>query len=395
MPSMAMITATFTLEEEAGDLSEIPRKDYWTELRNERIHMSGYFTRLRSHIPWARPKNFSTSHSFYTPEIQKRDACERVASEFEIKCWQWLSRYFPGRFSAEDPKDCPTLRIYLTQSSEPFDSKSNVLSLAGLGFSGDLWRSADVPGWHLSLDSWRVDRRRRFHAIAAARRSDAAKAGDNESDALASWALTQEFHQNQTGLFVRWAMRCLLSVYADRLSELRDHAATQRRIDTPVRRARELDHYLLGDGLDAVTVASEIQKFAEHLRSFRYDVVEYTENLDHFPDRSTIQEPSPPNAGSAIRAVLRRASLKWGSEQAEVPSVTDVESRNLVPALRDSLRDQAARLLGDIQVAANNIGASAELRQAIANTRMQRAVVLLAIIATLASVLGVWISINS
>lgn len=392
--SLAMVTATFTLEEDAGDLSKILRTDYRTEFRQEGIHMSGRFTHLRSNIPWARPKNFSVSHSILMPEAQKRDACENMVSEFESKCWRWFSRYFPGRFSAERLELRPSLRIYLTQSSEPFSRNTGALSLLGLGFTRELWRSPEVPGWHLTFDSWGLDRQR-FRAIAAARRSDAAKGERHNPDPTSVWTLTQNFHQYQTGLFVRWATRRLLSIYTDRLSELRDQTATRHRIDRPVRRARELDRYLLGDGLDAMTVASEIQEFTKNLQSFRHDVVEYTETRDHLPRTSANQESSPPNKSGSIRAFLRRGPSKRGNRNTEEIRPIEPEARSLVPAMRDALQDQAARLLEDMRVTTDNIGASAELRQAIANTRMQRAVVTLAVIATLSSVLGIWLSNHS
>lgn len=59
-----------------------------------------------------------------------------------------------------------------------------------------------------------------------------------------------------------------------------------------------------------------------------------------------------------------------------------------VPTLCARIREQAARLASDTQLAAGNIRASAELRQAIANTRLQRVLLLLAIVAAILAVIS-------
>ncbi|WP_449337047.1 hypothetical protein [Streptomyces griseus] len=387
-----MLVATFTLEEDAGDLSETLQKDYSTTLRNESVRISGKFTRIRSRIPWARPKKFSTSHSFYTPQFQKRDACEDTVSALEDDCWKWLSGRFPGRFSVEPPKDRPGIRIFLTQSSDPFDRDQNALSLLGLGPSTNRWAGREIPGWSLSFDNWRAHPNRRFQAIAAARRSEASVRSEYAVDSTSVWALTQEFDDYQSGFAVRWAMDCLLSTYSYRLGKLRDRSATRRRIDTPVRSARELDQFLLGDGLDAATVASETKNFAEDSRSFRYDAAEYVEVAIDFGKPAKTEASVRKNG--FIKSLLR---VTIRSERERESPGTDMDipkSRELNSVIRDSLINQSDRLIEDMRIATTNIGASAGLRQAIANTRMQRAVVFLAFIATASGVLGAWAAIR-
>lgn len=57
-------------------------------------------------------------------------------------------------------------------------------------------------------------------------------------------------------------------------------------------------------------------------------------------------------------------------------------------ALRNSIREQAEHLVRDARVATENIRSSAELRQAIASTRLQRLVLLLTLCTVVVSILS-------
>lgn len=391
IPSTVILVATFTLEEDAGDLSEILRKDYSTELCNERMEISGRLTRIRSKISWVRPKRFSTSHSFYTPQFQKVDACEDAISTVEANCWKWISKRFPGRFSVEPPKYRPGFRVFLTKDSEPFESSQQALSLVGLGLSVHKWSAPEFPGWSISFDNWRARSYRPFQAVAAARRSTASAKEDPADDGASVWTLTHDFHEYQSSLAVRWAMSCLLSLYSHRLGRLRDRSATRQRFDRPVRQARELDQFLLGDGLDAATVASEVRNFAASQKSFRYDFVEYFESSD-LPDE-TVGAQTPRRKDRFVKTLLRAAHRKSEKGEKGGGVAGPRKASELTSMIRESLTRQSGNLMDDMRIATTNIGASAGLRQAIANTRMQRAVVLLAIIATGSGILGACISI--
>ena len=61
--------------------------------------------------------------------------------------------------------------------------------------------------------------------------------------------------------------------------------------------------------------------------------------------------------------------------------------------MREGLREQAEQLGRDTAVATGNIRASAELRQAIANTTLQRVMVCLTIIAVVVAVIAVVVAV--
>jgi hypothetical protein len=102
-------------------------------------------------------------------------------------------------------------------------------------------------------------------------------------------------------------------------------------------------------------VPAPLPKSTAHLADFRTGVPEYTEYLDPFPAAARARNPP----------------------------------RELVPCLREKLRDQVEPLARDTAAATGNVRASAELRQAVANTRLQRVTICLTIAAAAIAVVGV------
>jgi hypothetical protein len=351
--SLAMVVATFTFEEEAGDLSALLLQDYKTQMEGAHLQIHGRLGNLRARVPWARPSGYSFIQDIQNVEAQKRLAYENVASKFEESCWRWFTARFPGRFAAEPLANRPAVRQIFTRKSMPFKGHPEYLRPVGLAGYGTVWRSTDFEGWAIKLDNLEFVEKRRSTIVAAARRSDAAREPDSE-DGTSVWYLTQRFHEYHGSLVVRWAMTSLMSLYGDRLGVLRDHAGRRRRFGRPIRQARELDGFLLGDGLDASTVASDIRALAGDLNAFRWNVAEYSEDLEDYPQ-----------------------ALRDKRDPFE-----------LVPMLCESLGRRAKRLLEDMGTTTANVGASAQLRQSIASTRLQRAVLVLTVVATVIAIVS-------
>jgi hypothetical protein len=157
---------------------------------------------------------------------------------------------------------------------------------------------------------------------------------------------------------VRWALSVLVALYADRLADLRDRAGRHKRLGRPVRQARELDRFLLGDGLDGSTVASDMSVLASNLDRFRWEVAEYSQDLSDYPQEARGKD----------------------------------EPLELLPTLCESVGREAKQLLNDISTTTKNIGASAQLRQSIANTRLQRTVLVLSVAATIIALVSLFAS---
>jgi hypothetical protein len=352
-PTVAMLVATFTFTEEAGELSEMMRRDYRTQAFDVRIQVRGRFGKARSRIPWARPARYGTGYSISGPDDQKRRACESLMRRREDDCVRWFAARFPGCFAAAKPQDRPVVRMLLTKENLPYHDRSPSFRPIGLDFAFPLWRSTDLEGWWLAEERPHWSDREHVTTLAA-RRSDVAELhkanGVDESNA----SLVHEFGDNGAPLAARQAIVALLSLYTGRLGALRDQAGVKRLFRRPVREARALDTYLIQDGLDAATVTADLEKVTEDLAWFRRDVAEFVEE----------RNPNLPLGG---------------------PDSAPLE---YVPELRSRIRDEAASLATGIATTTANIRASAELRQAIANTVLQRVVVVLSLVAIVVAVLS-------
>ena len=351
-PALAMVVATFTLTEAAGDLSEILRQDYRTRHFDTQVRVYGRLGDLRARIPWARPKRHGTGYSISHAEDQKRRACQALIASHEEACRRWFFKRFRGRFAAAKPDDRPTIRMLFTKEQVPYAERRAWMRPIDLDFALPLWRSTEIEGWWLSEERW--PHRKGHHIMTlAARRSDAAKEPDASDNGDSNWYLTQGFGSDQDPLAARHALPALLAIYSDRLSRLRDKAGIRRRLRWPVREGRNLDDYLIRDGLDAATVTSDLDLFTKDLTSFRWGVPEFIEDLEHLGGKASKREPL-----------------------------------DLVPALCTAIREQATRLANDTRTTTENIKASAELRQAIANTRLQRLTLALSMVAAIIAVIS-------
>jgi hypothetical protein len=349
--TLAMVVATFTLSEDAGDLSKILRRDYRTRHVDVDVRVHGRLGALRARIPWSRPASHGVSYRRSSAEEQKREACSAVIRDYEDKCGRWFFKKFPGRFSAATPQRRPVIRMLFTKEHVPYLERHPWLRPVGLDLAFPLWRSNDPEGWWLS-ENFRSNSDRLYVLTLAARRADAAKEPAKGTSGESNWYLTQQFGSDQAPFAARYAMLALLSLYSDRLSDLRDKAGIRRFPRHPVSEARRLDDYLIGDGLDAATVTADLELLTQDLTGFGWDVWDFTEEREHLP-------PTP-----------------------------DREPSQYVPSLCAAVQEQAGRLANDATTTTGNIKASAELRQAMANTRLQRIVVSLSVIAIVIAVVS-------
>lgn len=351
-PSLTMLVASFILTDQAGDLSPILRHDYYSEPYDIAIIIPGRLGRLRERLNWSRPARASYSHGVRTADLMKRFKCDEHIEKHESECARWLNSRFAGRFSSADLHDRPIVRVLLTRESRPFARDDRSLEAAGLDFAPDLWREDN--GWAFVVDDWAT--RRRSVAIAAARRRDVVKENDGHDDnSDTSWILVQRFHSYHGYLVAKWAMTRLLAVYARTLSGLRDRAAHPK---GKLKAARDLDRYLMGDGFDVVTLAGDISRIVKNPERFRVDVPLY--KLDDSRYSEAADEARP--------------------------------QRLLADAIRSILEEQSAQVAQDGAAATQNIGASAQLRQSIESTVLQRLVLALTILAIVIAVVGLIVS---
>jgi hypothetical protein len=354
-PSLTIAVATFTLREEEGDLTGLLSADYSTSFLKPTVHVEGWMGRIRRHIWWSRPKGVSLSNFMRRANENRMLACESMITQYEEACIKWFSKRFPGRFAADGKGAVPTVRIFFTKDKPPFTEERPRLTAVDLSEKVNVWRSVDQPGWFLSSHKSRSSR---YSLIAAARRSDAAQSPGGGEIGDSTWWLTQKFARNQPTLISHWAITCLLSTYANRLASLRDRAGRRHRPAMPVREAKDFDKFLISDGLDASTIISDLNEFtAKENGPVQLGAEEYVEDLSrHHPGLLTKQ----------------------------------TEAAKLSSAFRVNIQAQSNAVRRDMDAATSNIAASAELRQAIANTRLQRFVILLTVITIIIALLGLY-----
>lgn len=353
-PSITVVTATFTIDEEFGDFSSILRNDYESSLGPPEITIFGRAAKWQSRIPWARPKAYQAWQKIRHPEAKKSAACQQLVRNLEEACRTWFAEKFPGRFARSAPNTRPTIRILLTHNHGPFlDRKAKWFRPVGLDQPFDSWRSTENGGWTVKFRScWQGDGEQ--VVTFAARRKDLVKDTNRGEENTSNWYITQRFPEEFESLIVHHSVTSLLILYGNILGDLRDRPTTRFRVRRPVREARELDRYLVGDGLDAATITEEVGTPARVPTFFGLNHVRFTENLDH------------------LQANIRKQRAQ----------------RDLSTLLRAGLEKLATRLTRETSKTISNIRASAELRQAIANTRLQRFVLLLTVVATVIALIG-------
>lgn len=352
LPSVAVVVATFCLTEDAGDLSQMLRRDFRTGHEHVVVRVYGPLGTIRARIPWARPRQHGTSASIHRAEDQKRRACESQISALQEACQAWMAARFPGRFAQEPTVERPAIRLIMTEKETPYKNRHPWLRPIDLGSGPYVWRSSEGSGWALSEDRW-GHRERPYLMTMAARRADVARAHSSNGDPdVDNWSITYDVGTDHAPLAARHALSTLLSVYANRLARLRDKAGAEQSMRRPVTEALALDDYLIRDGLDVAAVTADVVALTKDDLTFRWHVPEYTEDIDDH-------------------------GLGRGREP-----------REYVPLLRRRVRRQAKQLAQDSAATTVNVRASAELRQAISNTRLQRQVLVLAVIAIIVSVLG-------
>jgi hypothetical protein len=210
-----MVVATFTLTEQAGDLSDLLRQDYRTHHVDVRVRVYGRFGALRAHFPWSRPARYGASYSVSGAEAQKRDACHALIKKHEEACSRWFVAKFPGRFAAAESEERPVIRMIFTKDHVPYKARHPWLRPVGLDLALPLWRSTEpYKGWWLSEDRWPHPDGQHVMTLAA-KRADAANEPTEGVSGESNWYLTQGFGSDQAPLAARYAMLVLLSLYAD------------------------------------------------------------------------------------------------------------------------------------------------------------------------------------
>jgi hypothetical protein len=358
-PSFTVLIATFAIADNAGDLSKVLRADYTS---SDYASVTSPLGWARSRIPWSRTTETVMTVPVSQPSVRRRQAFEDLITEREVSCWEWLVDRFPGRFCGEDSALRPSFRVLTTKESSPYVDDHKWLNPPDLRFRSYLWRPTTSKNWFLQVSDW--PRNLQTTATAATRRLPREATSSDDANLCSPQQMAMQFASGHSAVIARWATSCLLSLYADELADLRDRAGRRPKRWSPrrhVRDALDLDRYLIGDGLDAATVAPDVASFAKDAQNFATDLRAYPEYLEPFPESARAANPP----------------------------------RELMAWIQEGLLERAEKLEKDTSAATENIRASAELRQAIANTRLQRIVVPLIFFTLVAAVVTLIVTLRT
>lgn len=345
-PSLTVLVGAFTYSEVAGDLSPLLRADYETKHHDIRLDVPGRLGTFRTWNPVGRPRSRGTRGAITAADGAKRRACEDFAAARQEACCRWFAARFAGCFSEIEPRRRPAVRLLLTKASAPFADDPSWREAAGLWPAYDKWECG-AKGWAFRIGELLSDN---LNLIVAAAQQSTFPGGTNGSSAV------QQFHDHHGGLVARWAAHRLLVLHSDRLAALRDDAAGHR-WNRPVRDAEAFDSYLRTNGLDSDTIVSEIERSTAEPAKFLLGLPTYSRNA--------------PALGG-----VSGAPEDFGERLCSSMGVT------------------AKRLAIDTAAATSSIVASAGLRQAILNTKLQRRVLAISIAAAVIAAVSLAITVG-
>lgn len=342
-PSLAILVATFTLKEGSTELSEALSRNYEPK-NNTRIVIPGRLGSIRSLIPWSRPKNHKVEGHILYPDQLRRDTVQNLMKDSIKECESWFYRKFRGKFSQVDPKSRPTVKIILTEQSDPTADTPDWMQ--DISLWGNLWKEDDGSPWAIEIGEWFDISNSLATTVAANRNCVAQEMSTREGIEATNWTASQVFHDRYSQLVSKISILVLISLFQQALGRTRDYPRN-RRFARPVRDALDLDYYLINDGLDAATISSEVLTSISDGKIFEYGLPD--------PKKTLGQKHEP---------------------------------QSLQSHLKESMQATAQRLKFDTEATEKIVQASAQLRHAISGTRMQRTAVLLSLVATVVAILA-------
>jgi hypothetical protein len=351
-PSISVVVATFALDDDFGNMGDVVGIEFKPELGRTDFRISGRLGALRKRIPWARPKVYNLNTQLWSPRIKRHKAFFDFVESAEEDCWKWFRKIFEGKFSDSKKSERPSIRLFLGKEESPFENGSNRHWLSIISeLDWQIWqKKGSENSWRIKRADW-IRNIRKPYWVAAARRSDIARPGYIDADEKNS-TLSYVFGQESGSLMVQLVLTNLLSRYSIKAMELRDRAALRKPFYGTVRKAQELDDFLLRDGLDAVSVIADIEKAADE------------DHSPFFMGTKYVSESSP-----------RKAS-------------EDDEDDHLANWLWKSVSERAVKLGREIELVTANVRSSADLQHTISDTILQRIVFVIGIVALVIAIVA-------
>ena len=216
------------------------------------------------------PKPSGNGNTIYYPEIQKAEHICQIRAEMAELAARWFRENLPGLFSSGILEgNLPICEFVTLRKAEPFppcsngnahSSKYGYLSVLGMNFSFNTWRSEDTPGLKFTISQGR-DRGPRHHSILSIKKSNSDK----------SVQIKDNIDIQIQHLLSRWAILPLLEGYGQHLNAIRDSALSSpksRQSSTKI--LETLSHHV--SYIDIAAVTADLISYTQKPSSFSRDL---------------------------------------------------------------------------------------------------------------------------
>lgn len=349
-PSVTLSVAVFIPHDSDGDLSPVLAMDFPSEVRNVRVRVPGPMGAVREKNPWSRAKNPYYSMQVAYPSVLKREAAEAKIAYLEAHCWAWLSGMGVGKFGSVPVGDRPSMRLFVTESLEPFGDRRHALKAVNLDYASQLWSYEGRNGYYFATGE-HGSQDPQVAVIAATRVSLNSMTGaEGPAEKASILGLVDAFSRNHTDMVGAWALTQLLDRYRHEISSVRDSISHER---SSIRTARRLNDFLWADGNDMAIIAKDIARL--------------TGEEGHF--------------GHHIDPLIDVELHQHSSEADDQPEY-------IGQALRRQLDKSACHLIDESDVAIRSISSSGQLLQSISETQLQRVALAFTIVAAVIALIA-------
>jgi hypothetical protein len=304
---------------------------------------------------WVFPETINTKSS----SSIRSAAVSDFLKEQRVNCTDWHRKNLPGVFTQDpDLKELPGIQLLLTELVKPMRIESDWNgSFRALGFQYSFLSWKPKPGgeWRLAFPDSAIAEHSSSAITVGCRRSNVIPSGVLGYPSHDNWALSQHLDDYLKDVLARWGCSQLLDTLQRRLVRTRDKIASSSRRGA-VGQLKRLRRFLVVEASDCEVAASETARLIKDGFHTGMDVV------------------------PLITAEL---SLPGGRTRQEV---------ELYPALHQDQLQKCEQLLSDCQTMVTSLSAAANTSSAISNTRLQRWVTLLAVIAI---VVAIWAALRN
>ena len=349
--SLTALVIAFVMTDEGASVLDGPlHAEYHTQSGRDRLFR---WWHVIPYVLWDGP--IRAGRHIYSPDLRRRKELRAILGGLELSCSAWVAERMPGAFCRGTNGDkLPTVALLVTEAAAPLTQETHQpWAFGALSLNRDYaaWESEEWPGARLVLpelsggEDWRL--------TFACRRHDAFQDNRGYYEPESNWTIAQRADDYVRGLASRWAISCLLDLFQERVSALRDRSAT-RRLFRPVRDLKTLRSLTQSQLYDVMTSTQEIAEFVKADRGYGHDVLE----------------------------------MRYVHSKGDKPL-------ELLQELKSSQASRSQLVQQDVTLLQSTLSIVSDITQTISNIRIQRVLVILAVVSIIVAFIAIIIAVQS